>query len=257
MGGGDMRVDSVIPGEKWEFDAEVTACFDNMLERSIPDYHNMREMCFNVGSRYVQPGTFIIDLGCSRGEALAPFVERYGTANRFIGVEVSSPMAEAAKARYGHLCHPDANPVVDIQTLDLRREYPLPVNPMNGWEGRGSSLVMSILTLQFTPIEHRQRILLDIYRNMELGGALILVEKVLGATAELDSLMVDAYYEKKRANGYSQEDIDRKRLSLEGVLVPVTAHWNEELLRGAGFRHVDCFWRNLNFAGWVAIKTRE
>ncbi|MGH3921557.1 MAG: hypothetical protein ACRDS1_01640 [Pseudonocardiaceae bacterium] len=42
---------------------------------------------------------------------------------------------------------------------------------------------------------------------------------------------------------YTQEEIDRKRLSLEGVLVPVTAKWNVEMLRAAGFQQVDCFWR--------------
>jgi tRNA (cmo5U34)-methyltransferase len=34
----------------------------------------------------------------------------------------------------------------------------------------------------------------------------------------------------------------------------VTAKWNEDLLRDAGFRTVECFWRHLNFAGWVAVK---
>ena len=53
---------------------------------------------------------------------------------------------------------------------------------------------------------------------------------------------------------YTQEEIDRKRLSLEGVLVPVTAAWNEDMLRREGFRNVDCFWRWMNFAAWVAVK---
>jgi tRNA (cmo5U34)-methyltransferase len=43
-------------------------------------------------------------------------------------------------------------------------------------------------------------------------------------------------------------------LALEGVLVPVTAAWNEQLLKGAGFSQVECFWRWMNFAGWVAVK---
>ena len=55
-------------------------------------------------------------------------------------------------------------------------------------------------------------------------------------------------------NGYSAEEIERKRLSLEGVLVPVTARMNEDLLRSAGFDQVDCFWRWANFAGWLAIR---
>lgn len=41
--------------------------------------------------------------------------------------------------------------------------------------------------------------------------------------------------------------------SLEGVLVPVTTHWNEDMLRAEGFRHVDCFWRWMNFAAGVAV----
>ena len=55
-------------------------------------------------------------------------------------------------------------------------------------------------------------------------------------------------------SGYNQESIERKRLSLEGVLVPVTAGWNEDILHSAGFLHIDCFWRWMNFAGWMAIK---
>mgnify|MGYP001601651293 CR=1 FL=1 len=66
--------------------------------------------------------------------------------------------------------------------------------------------------------------------------------------------MVDAYHELKERHGYSREEIDRKRLALEGVLVPVTARWNEDMLRRAGFREVDCVWRWMNFAGWGAVK---
>jgi DNA (cytosine-5)-methyltransferase 1 len=57
----------------------------------------------------------------------------------------------------------------------------------------------------------------------------------------------------KAEQGYTHEQIARKRLALEGVLVPVTARWNEELLTAAGFRSVECVWRALNFAAWVAV----
>lgn len=33
-----------------------------------------------------------------------------------------------------------------------------------------------------------------------------------------------------------------------------TAKWNEELLQMSGFREIDCFWRWVNFAGWIAVK---
>jgi tRNA (cmo5U34)-methyltransferase len=235
------EVDRTRPEGKWEFNAEVTNAFDDMLARSIPQYELMRQACFDVGCRYVRPSTAILDLGCSRGEALAPFIDKFGAYNRYVGVEVSQPMLEAARQRFAGLINCG---VVEIRDLDLRKDYP-PVK---------ASVTLSILTLQFTPIEYRQRIVREVYKHTAPGGAFLLVEKILGGSAELDALMVDLYYALKERNGYSRDDIDRKRFALEGVLVPVTARWNEELLHGAGFAHIDCFWRFLNFAGWVAVK---
>ena len=233
--------DHVMPNGPWQFDREVTAAFDNMLQRSIPQYNAMRMVTFEVGRRFVKPDTAIIDMGCSRGEALVPFVSGFGAANDYIGLEISEPMIEAAQEKFVN--HPHGNRVT-IQSADLRHEFP----------GVTSSLVLSVLTLQFTPIEYRQRIIRRVFNSLAPGGAFILVEKVLGATSELDDAFVDLFLAIKKQNGYSEAEIDRKRLSLEGVLVPVTARWNEDLLHEEGFRSVDCFWRHLNFAGWVAVK---
>ena len=35
----------------------------------------------------------------------------------------------------------------------------------------------------------------------------------------------------------------------------VTARWNEEVLHQEGVMSVNCFWRHLKFAGWVAVKS--
>lgn len=229
-------------GAKWEFDAGVTAVFDDMLQRSIPQYEVMRKLTFDIGQRFVERGSTVVDLGCSRGEALVPFVDKYGALCRYVGVEVSEPMRQAALERFAGLIEAR---VADIRDTDLRYDYPPVANV---------SLTLSVLTVQFIPIEYRQRLFSDIYRSLAPGGALILVEKVLADGATLDDLFVTRYLKMKSENGYSQEEIDRKRYSLEGVLVPVTAKWNEELMRSAGFRTVDCFWRWLNFAGWIAVK---
>lgn len=230
-----------MPSGKWEFDDGVTAVFDDMLARSIPQYEVMRQACFDMGQKYQQRATAILDLGCSRGEALARFVDRFGVQNYYVGIDVSEPMLDAARERYRGMI--DAK-VVDIKSLDLRDEYP---------EVR-ASITLCVLTLQFTPIEYRLKILKNIYDHTEEGGVLILVEKVLGASAGIDANMVDIYYDLKLANGYTEDQIQRKRLSLEGVLVPMTAGWNEQMLKMTGFREVDCFWRWMNFAGWAAVK---
>jgi tRNA (cmo5U34)-methyltransferase len=233
--------DRTQPSGPWSFDAEVTECFDDMLARSIPQYGAMREASFALGQRYVQPGTCVVDLGCSRGAALAPYVALFGDACRYVGVEASAPMADACRQRFAREITAG---VVTIEEIDLREAYP----------DQTPSLTLSILTAQFVPIERRQRLMRCVYEHTLRGGALILVEKVLGSTAAIDDELVSRYYDIKEANGYSREAIARKRASLEGVLVPLTAQWNEDLLRGAGFRQIDCFWRYLNFAGWIAVK---
>jgi tRNA (cmo5U34)-methyltransferase len=66
--------------------------------------------------------------------------------------------------------------------------------------------------------------------------------------------MNEVYWSDKERNGYTREAIDRKRLSLEGVLVPLTARFNEDLLDMAGFATVDVGWAWGPFRAWLALK---
>lgn len=237
----EQLVDHVLADGPWRFDASTAEVFDNMLERSIPQYAVMRATVDEIALEFAaaaRGSRCVVDLGCSRGEAIARLVAALDSDTHFVGVEMSAPMLVAARERFAN----DGN--VSLLELDLRLTYP---------EVR-ANVTLGVLTLQFVPIEYRQRLIQQVYDHTEPGGAFIIVEKVLGATAELDRLMTASYLAMKRRNGYTQEEIDRKRLSLEGVLVPVTAKWNVEMLRTAGFQQVDCFWRWMNFGGWVAVR---
>lgn len=206
--------DNVKPGEKWEFNDEVARCFKNMLERSIPDYQSMRALSYELGTRFVKPDTLIVDAGCSTGMAVEPFVERF---SEYPGVEV----------RAGNLW----------ENLPLKDT---------------ASLVLSVLSLQFMPTAYRQTMISAIYESLAPGGAFIFVEKIV--SENMDDLMVELYYDMKRRNGYSEEQIMDKRRSLENVLSPLKPEWNVDMLRTAGFDKVDMFWRCLNFCGWIAVK---
>ena len=223
-------VDETMPDGAWKFDGGVAEVFDDMLARSIPQYGVMRAAVTDFAVQHLPSRGTLVDLGCSRGAALARVAEERPNA-RYIGVEISDPMIAAAK---------EAVPFADIRKMDLRKAYP----------AETADVTLSVLTLQFTPIEYRQRLLARIRNHSKV---FIMVEKVLGATAQINDNMVEHYYGLKGKNGYSPEAIERKRLSLEGVLVPMTAKWNEDLLHMAGFTQVDCFWRWMNFAGWIAF----
>lgn len=228
-----------VPGERWTFDESVTRVFSDMLQRSIPQYDEMRGLVYDLGKRFVQKGADIVDLGCSKGDALAPFVARFGSECRYAGFDVSAPMLSAARSRFAAQIEQG---IVRIDEHDLCRPYPRVT----------ACLTLCVLTLQFTPAEQRLRILRDVRRSTVDGGAMILVEKVKGASEDIDALMVEIHHELKTRHGYSKEEVDRKRLALEGVLVPLTSGQNTGMLQEAGFSQVDCFWRWMNFAGWIA-----
>lgn len=230
-----MRKDQTLPSGKWVFDKAVTDVFDDMLERSIPDYAGMRRTTTELAVRFAQPKTALVDLGCSRGAAIKPIFQELENSLSYFGIEVSEPMRQAAILEL---------PYATILDTDLRHDYP-PVR---------ASVTLAVLTLQFIPIEYRQDIIQRVYDSTTKGGAFLLVEKVLGGDSFSNQLLIDTYLARKGENGYTAEQIARKRESLEGVLVPVTADWNAEMLRTAGFSHVECYWRHLNFGAWIGIK---
>lgn len=231
--------DTVEPAPDWEFDGEVARSFDDMLERSIPQYETMRRGVFDFQKAFMpRKGGRLTDLGTSRGESVAKAIQHFGGRADFLLVDESKPMIEEVTERYGDREN------VTIQHSDITTRFP----------NAPANVIQSILTLQFTPINYRQQLIQNIYDALREGGAFIFVEKVLGKGARLDDLQDTFYHALKRDNGYSYQDVSEKEDSLEGVLVPVTARWNKQMLEEAGFRHVDCFWRWMKFAGWVAVK---
>ncbi len=234
--------DNVMAKEKWKFDGEVAKCFENMLQRSIPEYQMMRELTKRIGSDYLKGkgGFSLLDIGCSNGLSMKPFVEEFGLEGTYVGMDVSQPMLDEAINVLGGLSKD-----VFLLNHDIR----------NGLlKDEKFDLILSILTIQFTPIEYRQKIIRDVYNSLEDGGMFIMSEKILGSCFEIDDMLVNNYLNMKKENGYSEEQILRKKKSLEGVLVPMTSEWNKSMLKTAGFRAVDVFWRNLNFEAYVCIK---
>lgn len=239
-----MSTDTGYAPERWAFDSEVSRVFDDMLARSIPQYTVMRDAVQALSQEFIHPDSAVLDLGTSRGEMIAQLIQANSTKPNvhYSGLEISDPMLEAARNRFwGEI----GKGQVSIVKWDLREG-------LQPWQE--VSLITAILTMMFVPVECRQKLLQDIYGGLKPGSAFIMVEKLLGEGAHIDNLLVKEYYSLKQTEGYSSEEIERKRLSLQGVLVPGTANQHIEVLHRIGFQSVDCFWRWMNFAGFIAIK---
>ena len=228
--------------DKWEFNEEVSQVFDEMLSRSIPSYNRMRYLVTQIVIEHIRKNnlihTAILDLGCSTGEQIS-VLNRHLKSNEYVGLECSEPMLkEARKKNKGELN-------IRILNFDLTKDE---------LEIRNCGAILSILTLQFIPIEYRQKIMNTIYNHLNKNGVFIFVEKIIGDNYNFSALYEKLYYDMKYMNGYSLDEIRDKKLKLEGVLVPVTNQFNLDLLKQAGFTKIDVFWRDLNFIGYIAMK---
>lgn len=249
-------IDNIVSHGSWEFNADVSNCFDDMISRSIPDYHTMRNQVINMCYQYIdncikrnkptsdydtEPDEIfsLLDIGCSNGIVIEDFMCAYGTLGKYTGIELSPYMVDKARER---LNNSEVN--CEIIEADIR-----------DWESVNTfDIITAVLTLQFIPIEDRFNVVRKMYDYLCSGGICVVVEKVIEPTTWLDNFQTQNYYNMKRANGYTEEQIQSKRKALSNVLVPLRSEWNINMFKEAGFTEVGLFWKCLNFAGYILKK---
>jgi len=110
------------------------------------------------------------------------------------------------------------------------------------------------LVLQFVRPINRLEIVKKIYDGLIENGVFIMVEKILTEESSFNREYINYYYDFKRRNEYSELEISQKREALENVLIPYKTSENINMLKNAGFREVEVFFRWYNFTGIIAKK---
>ncbi len=229
----------VDPDAPFAFDAQVTRVFPDMIRRSVPGYEQLIDLTGQIAARFLKPGTRCYDLGCSLGASTGAVLRAAPDCPvELIAVDNSPDMIAGLTGRLAGL--PGAERVrplcADAADLDIAE----------------ACVVILNLTLQFVPPQRRLDLLRRVRAGLVPGGALILAEKVRGADADEDRLLVELYEGFKRANGYSDLEIARKRTALERVLVPDTVAAHEQRLDQAGFPHRMRWFQGFSFVAWLA-----
>lgn len=231
-------------GSDFEFSAEVAAVFDDMLVRSVPFYTEQHALIQEAAQKFYVPGTLVYDLGCSTGTTLIRLATALGRPAKLIGYDNSQPMLDKARANISSAGCADR---IELRFLDLNED-------VSTAELTNASVVTLCWTLQFVRPLKRDALIRWIYEGMVSGGALIVTEKVLTNSSDMNRYFIEFYYDFKRRNGYSEEEISKKREALENVLIPYRVDENFELFRRNGFPVVETFFQWYNFAGFMAVK---
>lgn len=224
----------------WAFDATVTEVFDDHVRQSVPLYEEIHRLIADMSCWFVEDKTNIYDIGTSTGETIANLSAIHqGKDLQYIGVDSSESMFKKAKDRFKDRS--------DVQIrLGDATDYLFSI--------RNASFVTSVLTMQFIPHESRAGLIQKIYNGMRAGGGFILVEKVIGSTPRFDQMYVELYHELKLKNGLSLDHVMNKARSLRGVQRPNTIEENREMLKEAGFKDIDIFFKWSNFTAFIATK---
>ena len=241
-----MGKDEVFKGDiekasDFKFGANVAKVFDDMVNRSVPYYGEIQRMMAELAADHAREETFVYDLGCSTGTTMIGMDTMVTPNIKFIGVDDSQEMLDKCKSK--------------LMELGFSRPYELRCTDLGqGIKIENASVVVLCLTLQFVRPINRDRLLQDIYKGLNPGGVLILVEKILAEESNFNRDFINYYYNYKRRNNYSEMEISQKREALENVLVPYKLSENITLLRDKGFAHCEVFFKWYNFAGLIAVK---
>lgn len=218
----------------WRFNKEMVDNFDDHVKKSVPLYEEFHKDIINMSVYFSQKNTKIIDIGTSTGVLLNDLYNINKHRNmECIGIDIEKDMIEECNNRYNNL---------KFEVCDA-----LDFNYTN------SSIITSVLTLQFINKKERKEIIKKIHNEMNEDGSLFIVEKIKNNIPDIHDIYNDIYYDFKRDN-LTDEDVLDKNVSLRGVMKPLTLQDNIQILKNAGFNKIDVFMKYNNFVGLLAIK---
>jgi tRNA (cmo5U34)-methyltransferase len=166
-----------------------------------------------------------LDLGSGDGRLLALVHERHPTA-RGVGVDASQPMLVRATERFA------ADPLISLRKHDL--EYPLVEPP-------GLDMVVSGLAIHHLRDERKRALFGEVHALLAPGGVFVNLDLVDSPTSDLHERF-------RRAIGREEDD---PADHLAGLCEQLA--W----LRAVGFIHVDCRFKWLELALFVAWRSPD
>lgn len=216
--------------EEWVFGAEIANRFTDEAEKHIPDYWKVIELTINILKDNVPKDGYIIDVGCASGNTLL-YLYKHGFKNLF-GIDSSQEMLKVASKNLSKVDNDFPSRLFQSKTFVKNMTF---------------DAILCNWTLHF--IQERQEYLKAIFDSLVSNGLFILTEKTLQST-----IIEDKYILFKQKKGLSNEEIERKKQQLEGVLRPLSVTQNLELLTKTGFYQIEIINAKLGFVTFLCIK---
>jgi len=219
--------------------------FDEHINWSIRGYSDLLKDVIAFSQYFVENDTNVVDIGCSTGKltkALMDYNNDNAPLANYVGIEVAEGFFSALDERMTEIWAKFEKPCVEFVYDDVRN-----------YDFKNCSLVTSIFTLQFMSKKDRASTIQKIYDGLNPGAGFIFSEKIDCQASRVQDMMTFNYYDFKKQK-FEYDDIMTKERTLRHMLKPNSWTEIESMIRDAGFKTVEQFWRNHNFLGAIAIK---
>jgi tRNA (cmo5U34)-methyltransferase len=179
---------------------------------------------------HAQDNAHILDLGAGTGLLSAMLAKAFPAAHITL-LDASAPMLEQGERRLGR------HRRFQFQVRDYARE------PLEG----SYHAIVSALSIHHLNAYEKRGLFRRVRVALEAGGVFVNADQVLGPTPGLDARYQRDWMQQARALGVSEPDL---AAALERQKADQSSTLQEQLswLEEAGFRNVDCWYKNQRFA---------
>tara|TARA_B100001093_G_C26677537_1_gene948973 strand:+ start:219 stop:935 length:717 start_codon:yes stop_codon:yes gene_type:complete len=230
-------------GKTWKFDDKVSKNFDQHVNQSIPHYADLQKYLVQLSEWFLKENSIVYDLGCSTGETISQILKLKITSKfTIIGIDNSKKMLNLAKKKISEM----DNKNIKIKFINSNLEKKIKL--------KKSNLIYSILLFPFIPFDKKNKLLRNIFLNLNDGGALICVEKIRSKDSLFEDILNQLYFDFKLSKKLSEKEIMQKAKSLRSSMYLCDEKTTFKNLKFAGFKKTEIFFKCFNFIGYIAIK---
>ena len=138
---------------------------DAAIPAGSSEYCSLQRSIFDVAFPFVKPRCKIVDLSCSNGDWLAPFVESFEDLCHFVAIDLDEKKTYTCLDRFRMRVRLG---FFEICQLDLADRFPETC----------SRITISVLGIGRLNLERQTEVLQKTHRYLERGGAFVMAERV-------------------------------------------------------------------------------
>ena len=227
----------------WSFNKNVSDRFDLHVKQSIPFYNKIIKTIAGLSEFFMKEDSIIYDLGCSTGNIVFS-LSRLNLSNsiKIYGVDKEKHMLKIAESK--------------LKKLKIKKNIKISFIKKDVLKINLKQNNLTICSLLFPFLKKKDQIILlkNIYKSLEPGGAIIILDKIKSNNVDFENMFSQLYVDFKKSKKINTNDIIKKTKSLRSIHTLKTYKETLEMLKKVGFKEVENFFKFINFSGFIGIK---